>query len=243
MSKILVISDTHINPDNAHDAIDLWYHLGKYCTKTKPELIVHLGDVADLSSQAWRVAARGGYTLEEEVKNVELALTAFEEAINEYNRSQRKKKKKLYKPHKYLTLGNHDVRNGVTVIEDLFTSEGWEVADYLEPLCLRGIYFCHCMAKGLSDQMCTTAQELLENWCCDIVVGHGHHKDFFEGYSLAQHRKLTALKCPVFTLSHYDWAKQTEYKWSRGFTEIETGIPYDHMKFVWKDLACLYKNS
>ena len=240
--SILVISDSHINPGNEHDAVDLWYRLGKYCTKTQPDLIVHLGDVADLSSQAWRVAARGSYTLEEEAKSVVNVLTAFEEAIEEYNRVQRKMKKKQYRPHKYLTLGNHDVRNGVTVIEDIFTNEGWEVIDYLEPLCLRGIYFCHCMAKGLSDQMCVSAQELLENWCCDIVVGHGHHKDFYEGYSLAQHKQITALKCPAFTLSHYDWAKQTEYKWSRGFTEIEPGF-FGHMSFVWKDLTCLYKNS
>ena len=241
MSSILVISDSHINPENANDNIGLWYRLGKYCTKTQPDIIVHLGDVADLSSQAWKVAARGKYTLEEEAKAVQLVLDAFEESIEEYNRVQRKMKKKQYKPAKYLTLGNHDIRNGVTVIEDIFNAYDWNVVDYLEPLHLCGITFCHCMCKGLSDQMCTTAEELLENWGADVIVGHGHHKDFSTSYSMAIHRPITALKCPAFLLGDYDWAVQTQYKWNTGFTEIEPGI-FGSLNFVWKDLGCLYEN-
>lgn len=241
MASILVVSDSHINPDNLTESVDLWYRLGKYCVKTKPEIVVHLGDVADLSSQAWKVSARGKYSLEEEVKAVHTVLDAFEEAINEYNRKQHKKKKKQYKPSKYLTLGNHDIRGGVTVIEELFETYDWNVVEYLEPLHLKGITFCHCMCKGTSDIMCTTAQELLENWGADIVVGHGHHKDFSTSYSMAIHRPITALKCPAFTFGDYAWAVQTQYKWNRGFTEIEPGI-FGNLNFVWKDLECLYKN-
>lgn len=240
MSDILVISDTHINPSQKTPE-ELWYRLGKYCTITQPSVIIHLGDVADLSSQAWKVAARGPYSLEEESKKVIEVLDCFEEAIAEYNREQRRKKKKTYKPVKYLTLGNHDIRNGVTVIEDIFSDRGWNVIDYLQPLTIYGVTFCHSMHKGLSDLMCTTAQELLENWHGDIVVGHGHHKDFFESYSVGQHRKVTALKSPVFTVEDYDWANQTQDKWSRGFTEIDIK-PFDTFSFVWRDLACLYMN-
>lgn len=238
---ILVISDSHINPSNVEQSAELWYRLGKYCTETQPEVIVHLGDVADLSSQAWRVAARGNYTLEQECKCVIEVLDAFEEAIAEYNRVQRKMKKKQYKPSKFLTLGNHDVRNGVTNIEDIFTSYDWCVTGYLQPLHLQGITFCHCMCKGLSDQMCSTAQELIENWGSDIVVGHGHHRDYFEGYSMGIHRPVAAMKCPAFTLGDYEWATQTQLKWSRGFTEIRTK-PCDTFSFVWKDFSCLYES-
>lgn len=239
---ILVISDSHINPSNVEESAELWYRLGKYCTETQPEIIIHLGDVADLSSQAWRVAARGTHTLEQEGKCVVEVLDAFEEAIEEHNRVQRKMKKKLYRPLKYLTLGNHDVRNGVTIIDDIFTSRGWCVVDYLKPLYLQGITFCHCMSKGLSDQMCSTAQELIENWGSDIVVGHGHHRDYFEGYSMAIHRLIAAMKCPAFTIGDYEWAMQTQLKWSRGFTEIKSGVG-EPFSFVWRDLSCLYENS
>ena len=242
MTKILVIADSHINPENYDDSSELWYRLGKYCVETQPDIIVHLGDVADLSSQAWKIAARGSNTLEEECECVINVLDIFDEAIEEYNRVQRRMKKKTYKPLKYLTLGNHDIRNGVTCIEDIFTDAGWIVVDYLKPLHLCGITFCHCMHKGLSDLMCTTAEELLENWGADVVVGHGHHKDFSEGYSMGINRKITALKCPAFTKSNYDWAVQTQLKWSRGFTEI-TEEPHDTFSFVWKDLKCLYENS
>lgn len=241
MTKILVVSDSHINPAQETPE-ELWYRLGKYCAKSKPDIIIHLGDVADLSSQAWKIAARGPYSLEKETEKVIEVLDSFEEALDEYNREQRRKKKKMYKPSKYLTLGNHDVRNGVTVIEDIFTSNGWNVVDYLEPLSLRGITFCHSMHKGLSDLMCTTAQELVENWHGNIVVGHGHHKDFYESYSKGTHQKITGLKCPMFSVEEYDWANQTQLKWSRGFTEITTNF-FDTFDFVWKDLECLYRNS
>lgn len=241
MVDLLIIADSHINPENAFEACDLWRRLGKYCTKVKPSIIVHLGDVADLSSQAWRVSARGKYTLEEEAGFVKNVLDSFENAIEEYNKEQRRKKKKQYKPVKFLTLGNHDIRNGVTNIEDIFSDAGWNVIDYMQPLRISGVTLCHCMSKGLSDQMCTTAQELLENWGGDIIVGHGHHKDFYESYSVATGRKITALKSPCFTSGYYDWAAQTQYKWSRGFTEV-TINPLETFSFVWKDLLCLYKN-
>lgn len=240
MADILVISDSHINPSQESPE-ELWYRLGKYCTITQPHIIIHLGDVADLSSQAWKVAARGPYSLKEETKKVSEVLDCFEEALADFNRLQKKKKKKMYKPKKYLTLGNHDVRGGVTDIEDIFSARGWSVVDYLQPLHLRGITFCHSMHKGLSDLMCTTAQELLENWHSDIVVGHGHHKDFCESYSQGLHKKITALKCPVFTVEEFDWANQTQEKWSRGFTEIDINF-FNTFSFVWKDLECLYKN-
>lgn len=240
MAKLLVISDTHLNP--ASDETELWYNLGKYCAETQPTFILHLGDVADLNSQAWKIAARGVYSLEEELDNVNTHLAAFEAAIEDYNNHQRVMKKRMYRPVKILTLGNHDVRNGCTGIQDIFEDYGWQVADYLSPVEVYGVQFCHSLHKGLSDLMCTTAQELVENWHSDIVVGHGHHKDFFESYSLYNDKPITGIKCPVFTMKESDWATQTQLKWSRGFTEI-TKTATGPLSFVWKDLQCLSENS
>lgn len=238
MSKILVISDTHITP-GMYPNKSFWYNFGVYCTETKPDYIIHLGDVGDFDSQAWLVKNRGKYSLAEEIAEVSACFTNFQAAIKDYNNIKRKQKKKTYRPKQILTLGNHDVRNGITVVADLFTQLGWEVYDYCKPAIVDGISFVHCAHKGLSDTVCNTAQELLENWHTSIVVGHGHHKDFFESCCLETGKKLTALRSPVFLLTPADWAVQTKLKWSQGFTEINT----DPFSFVWRDMECLLKIS
>lgn len=238
MSKFLVISDTHITPDNVEESKELWQKLGEYCVKTKPDYIIHLGDVGDFNSQAWLKANRGAYTLEEEIQAVKDCVVAFQRSIKSFNNLQRIKKKKLYRPYRIITLGNHDVRNDITNVEDLFNSLGWHVMGYLKPLHIDDITFVHCAHKGLSDTACTTSQELVENWHCNIVTGHGHHKDFFESYSMATGKTITGLRCPCFMKKASDWAIQTRRKWSKGFTEIES----EPFSFVWRNLECLYEN-
>ena len=71
-----------------------------------------------------------------------------------------------------------------------------------------------------------------------MVVGHGHHKDYFESYSYALQRPVFGMRCPAFMKEASDWAVQTRNKWSLGFTEIDT----DDRSFVWRNISCLYEN-
>lgn len=234
MTKVLVISDTHINPSNV-DCPYLWSALARYCIIHKPDCIIHLGDVADLDSQAWLVKNRGKYSIVEEIDAVEECVIAFHNVLDSYNRIRKNMKKKMYRPRLFLCLGNHDVRNNITDIDDLFTNFGWYVSPYLEPIQIDSYSFCHSLRNGLSDNMCTTAKELLENWHGNIVVGHGHHRDYHESYSLATNSQIIALKSPCFMLEPSDWAVQTRNKWSLGFTEIDTELG----TFIWRDMSCL----
>lgn len=230
---ILVISDSHITP--ACPNVEDWARLGEYVVKKKPAVIVHLGDVADLASLAWLKNARGPYTTEEEMSAVSEHLMAFEDVLLAEQMKNRRDKKAIYRPHKILCLGNHDVRNGFTGIEELFEDCGWFVSPYLEPVEAYGINFCHCLMKGLSDNPCVTAEELLQNWHGNVVVGHGHKQDYSESYSMATHERIHAIKCPVFNSDDTGWAVQTRNKWARGFTEIRVN-PFE---FVWRDMKCL----
>ena len=96
MSKVLVISDTHINPATPENGIWAWAGLAFYCIKHKPDYIVHLGDVADLDSQAWLVKNRGKFTLEQEIGAIEDCLINFHGVLDEYNAKRRKIKMKMY---------------------------------------------------------------------------------------------------------------------------------------------------
>lgn len=233
--KILVIADSHISPSVPN--IEDWEALGHYVVKTKPDCIVHLGDVADMDSLAWRKDARGMYTTEQELNNVKAHLLAFESVIKAYQDKCRRQKEKIYRPKKFLCCGNHDIRNGFTGIIDLFESCGWSVSDYLEPIHLDDVSFCHTMMKGLSGSPCLTSEELLANWHGNIVVGHSHKLDYAESYSLAVEDRIRALKCPVFNSTTPAWAVQNQLKWATGFTEINTK-PF---QFIWRDMSCLQK--
>lgn len=233
MTRILVIADSHITPTAPN--VDEWKALGEYVVKHKPEFIVHLGDVADLDSLAWMKNARGLYSTDEEMEVVRQHLFAFEEVLLAERQKNRHDKKAIYRPKKILCLGNHDVRQGFTGIEDLFTDLGWDVAPYLEPVEVDGVNFCHCMMRGITDSPCTTSAELLQNWHGNIVVGHGHRRDYAEDFCLASGELIHALKCPVFNGDDSRWAVQARNKWARGFTEINTN-PFT---FIWRDISCL----
>lgn len=234
--KYVVISDSHISPTcpNVRD----WRKLGEYCVKHRIDYIIHLGDVADLDSLAWLKASRGNYTTEEELATVAKHLNAFEEVIQDEQAKNRRQHMTIYRPKKVLCLGNHDVRNGYTGIQDLFVSKDWIVKGYLEQCNINGMNFAHCMMKGLSDVPCTTAQELLENWHSTCIVGHSHIRDYAESFSLELNDKIYAIKCPVFNNNDTGWAVQTRQKWSRGFTEIDDT---DYFSFVWRPIECLYQ--
>lgn len=236
-SSAIIISDSHLRP--GFPCTEMWEALGRYCVKHKPDYIIHLGDAVDLQSQQWLKKDRGNYSIEEEIDCLRVHLAYLYGPINAYNRRCRESKHKQYKPQFYFCSGNHDVRNDNTVVQEIFLSFGWTVLDYLEPLHLGNFTFCHSMRKGLSDQMCTTAQELIENWHGNIVVGHGHHRDFFESFSLQTNQPIIALRSPVFTPYHTgDWCMQTRDKWSRGFTELDI---YSG-DFAWRPLRCLFES-
>lgn len=235
--KLLVISDTHITPD--YNSVDDWQRLGEYVVRTKPDYIIHLGDVADMNSLAWLKAERGHHTTEEECEQVSQHLFAFEEVIRAEQAKNRRDHETIYNPTKFLCLGNHDVRQNSTHIQDIFEDCNWHVADYTQPVVIEGITFCHCMYKGLSSTPCTTAVELLQNWHGDVVVGHSHCQEYAESYSMATQSRIRAIKCPMFNSNDTSWNLQAFNKYARGFTEINTN-PF---QFIWRDMSCLLGNS
>lgn len=227
--RILTIFDTHINSDTD---INDYVKLGHYCVKTKPEVIVHGGDVADLDSLNHVISKRGQYTTEQELKYVENCFRAFQNVIDTYNEKQRKYKKKLYRPRKVLTLGNHDIRKNFTGIEEVFKALKWEVYDYLKPFVIDDIAFVHCVVNNTSDTMAVTAKEVLQNSNCNIVTGHSHRSEYSSGINLVTGKKIWSLKCPCFNRNTPEWAEQSHQKWDRGFTIIDT----QSSTFFWKGM-------
>lgn len=155
--KHLMIPDTQVKkgvPINHLRA------LGNYIVEKKPDVIVHIGDHADMPSlSSYEKPGSKYFEGQRYTDDIESAREGMEELLEplwRYNRQQRRNKKSLYRPRMVLTLGNHENRivravnadpvkfEGLISVDDLGYKEyGWEVHDFLEPVLIDGVLYCH----------------------------------------------------------------------------------------------------
>jgi hypothetical protein len=181
----LMIPDTQCKPDT-----DMTYlsWIGQYIVDKRPEVIVHIGDHADMPSLSsydkGKKAAEG--------KRLQLDIDASIEGMNlllqplrTLQQQQKRNKKKVYTPRMVITLGNHEERivrhvnanpelEGFLSYDNLMYKEmGWEVHDYLKPVVINGVAYCHFMANPFSGKPYGgTAQNVLKQVGESFCVGH-----------------------------------------------------------------------
>jgi len=184
MSKILVIPDAQVKPGVPTEHLR-W--AGQYAVHKKPDVIVCIGDFADMPSlSSYDVGKKSfeGRRYRDDIEASREAMRLFFQPINEFNDQQRRNGKKQYKPRLILTLGNHEERinravdsdpklDGTISIDDLKYREfGWEVYPYLEPVVVDGVAFCHFFTTGVMGRPVTSAQAMLNKKHQSCVMGH-----------------------------------------------------------------------
>lgn len=151
----LVIPDLQVKPDVRTDHL-LW--LARYAAEKRPEVIVQLGDWADMPSLSqWDVG-----TMAAEGRRYQDDIDATNDSIRLFERELKKRAPK-YRPRKYVTLGNHENRinravngdakmEGKVSLDDLqFKENGWTVVPFLRPITIQGVtylHYCPLNAKG-----------------------------------------------------------------------------------------------
>jgi hypothetical protein len=129
---------------------------GNYIVAKQPEVIVCIGDFADMPSLSFydvgKMKGEGTrvmHDLEAAKKGMDLLLNP----MREYNAKRAANKKKQYKPRMVMTLGNHEYRiqrhiennpqlEGVLSM-DMLPYEDWEVVPFLEIIEIDGIKYSH----------------------------------------------------------------------------------------------------
>jgi hypothetical protein len=176
-------------PDvQAKDGVPLDHlsHIGQYIVEKKPDVIVCIGDFADmpsLSSYDKGTKSFEGRRYKKDIAAARRAMDMLLTPIKEYNAHQKVLKQKQYRPRMVMTLGNHEQRieravnnsaelDGVIGYHDL-PYEEWEVYDYLKPVIIEGVCYTHYMAnpmngKPYGGQVAT----ILKNVGHSFVVGH-----------------------------------------------------------------------
>lgn len=182
--KLLVIPDTQIKPG---DDTKFLKSIGTYLVDKQPDVVVCLGDFADmpsLSSYDFGKKSHEGRRYVEDISAARDAMRELLEPLEDFNRRAKKNGKKQYKPKMALTLGNHEQRieraiendaklEGVLSINDLGYQEfGWEVYDFLEVVLIEGIAFSHYFVTGVAGRAASTAQVQLRKTNMSTIAGH-----------------------------------------------------------------------
>jgi len=191
--KIAIIPDCQVKTGVATSYLS-W--IGQYLAEKKPDIIVQIGDFADmpsLSSYDIGKKAFEGRTYKADIAAVKLAMSTLMSPILEERDRLKRNKEKGWKPKLVLTLGNHEDRidrainldrklDGLISVMDLeYEKFGWEVHPYLEVVILEGIAFSHYFTTGIMGRPVTSASALLTKKHMSSIMGHVQHRQIAYG--------------------------------------------------------------
>ena len=191
MTRHLIIPDVQ-----AKDGSDFTFlsHIGKYILDQKPDVIVCIGDFADMPSLSCYDKGKKSFEGRRYLKDIEAATDAMRtllEPLKAFNKKAKKNKEKQYKPRMVLTLGNHEQRimravnddpklEGLLKYEDL-PYEDWEVHDFLRPVLIDGVFYSHYFPTGVMGRPATTASAMVTKLHSSCVAGHQQGKQIAYG--------------------------------------------------------------
>lgn len=182
--KILVLPDVQAKPGT-----DFTYltRIGTYLVEKKPEVVVCIGDFADmcsLSSYDKGKKSFEGRRFKKDIEAAKDAMCAFLTPLWEFNDRAKRLKEKQYHPRMVMTLGNHEDRinravncdpmlGGLLSTDNLeYAVDGWEVHNFLEVVVIDGVAFSHFFTTGLMGRPASSAQAQLNKKHQSLVAGH-----------------------------------------------------------------------
>lgn len=187
--RIAVIPDMQVKP-----GIDLTYCslVGRYMADKKPDVIVNIGDFADMPSLSSHdkpgSKSSEGRRYEDDIFSVQEGMRLLMAPIRE------EMKRSGWSPRLVMTLGNHEDRirraveetpklEGKIGMPDLHYEEhGWEVVPFKKPIVIHGIAFCHFFPSGALGKPIGSARALLTKKHMSCIAGHQQGRDIAFGY-------------------------------------------------------------
>jgi len=172
--KIAVIPDVQALPGAPMEHLT-W--CGKFLAEKQPDVIVCIGDFGDFPSLSH--FERG--TMQFEGRRYKKDLAAFHEAMQLLMNPIAKKG---WKPRLEFTKGNHEdhIRRAVNEdpkLEGLMSDDdlrledyGWRVHEFLQPIAIGGVAFCHYFPSGVMGRPISSAPALLRKLHMSAFAGH-----------------------------------------------------------------------
>jgi hypothetical protein len=184
MSKILVIPDIQAKYGNDFAYLE---RIGKYICAKRPDVIICLGDLADMESLSSYDVGKKSFEGRRYHKDIAAAIDAqtylFGPLFN-LQTQQRINRKRVYDPRTIITLGNHEHRidrainndaklDGLISMGDLRYKDFFqEVYPFLETVVIDGVAFSHYFVTGTAGRPSSTARAQLNKQHMSCIAGH-----------------------------------------------------------------------
>ena len=223
--KHLVIPDTQVKPGISLDYLR-W--IGQYAVEKKPDVIVMIGDFADMPSlSSYDVGKKSfeGRTYQADIRAAIKGMDTLLAPMRALNKRLLKAKKKQYKPKMVLTMGNHEQRiktaieydrklEGLISFEDLeYEKAGWTVHPFLDVVTINGVAYSHYFASGVMGRPITSANALLTKKHMSCFAGHQQGRQIAYGRR-ADGTEMTTIIAGSAYLHDEDYlSKQTNQHW------------------------------
>ncbi len=170
-----IIPDCQVRPGVNTEHLS---HIGNYLAEKRPDVIVCIGDFADMPSLSSYAVGKAEAEGQRYVKDIKSAQDAMEKLLTPI------RKAKGYSPRLVLTLGNHEDRitreaeanpkfEGKISVEDLgYKEAGWEVHPFLKIVKIDGFEYVHYFTSGVMGRPVSSAAAILRERHCSGVMGH-----------------------------------------------------------------------
>ena len=180
----MVIPDTQVKPDVPTDHLQ-W--AGQWAAEKKPDVIIHIGDHADMPSlSSYDVGKKSfeGRRYTDDISSAIAGMQRFLAPIRAEQERLRRRNLKQWNPRLVITLGNHEQRieraiendpklEGLISLDDLQYKEmGFEVYDFLEPVVIDGVCYSHYFTTGSMGRPVTSARALATKKHMSCTMGH-----------------------------------------------------------------------
>lgn len=151
MRRHIMIPDTQVTPDTPTDHLG-W--IGEYIVSEKPDVVVQIGDFADMESLSSYDRGKRQFEGRRVVRDIQAAHDAMD-VLMQPIKDEIRRTRGRWKPELHLTLGNHEGRiqravddsaelHGLVGMDSLeFEKWGWTVHPFLKPVCVDGIHYAH----------------------------------------------------------------------------------------------------
>jgi hypothetical protein len=152
----LVIPDTQAKPGAPTDHLG-W--IGEYIVERQPDVVVHLGDHADMPSLSSYDKGKIQFEGRRYINDIDAANSAFDilnKPLGTHNARLAKNKKTQWWPERHILLGNHENRINIAIEnssqldgtigidKDLnYQAHGWTQHDFLRPIDIDGVFYTH----------------------------------------------------------------------------------------------------
>ena len=225
MSIHLVIPDQHAHPDFSNERAD-W--LSKLIVDIKPDVIVNIGDAADMPSLSSYDKNKRIFQGRSYKKDIDSHLDFQDRMFHQ----MKKQKKKL--PKRYVFEGNHERRIEKALdlspeLEGTISFNDYRFEDYYDETIrysggtpgikeIDGVHYAHYFVSGVMGRPISgehPAYSLLTKQFVSCTCGHIHTADY-SIRTTVHGKKINGLVCGVYQDYDSQWAGEVNKLWWRG---------------------------